>query len=141
MPTKSCPASVVLVEDDERLREGLVAFLDARGYPVVAVESLARAIEILESVQRPCLVLVDPMTLRIDWPQLFSAISRDDRVTTLPMVLVSTSAPLMFTRPVVTKRPLDFEFLFRIVQAHCCSGDRDPGKGAGGRESMHGGSL
>jgi CheY-like chemotaxis protein len=139
MSTKSCPACVLLVEDDERLREGLASFLEERGYPTVAVENPQSAIDALGTVQRPCLMLVDPMTLRIDWRELFSALGREDRVATLPMVLVSTSAPSLFSRPVVAKRLIHFEILFRIVQEHCCSGDRDPGKGLGGGQSVRGG--
>jgi len=139
MSTKSCPACVLLLEDDERLRDAMAEFLESRGYPTVGIESVERALEVLATVQRPCLVLVDPMTIRIDWMHLFTALGTDDRVATLPMVLVSVSAPALLSKPVVTKKPIDLEILFRIVKEHCCGGDRDPGKGVGDQESLRGG--
>src|SRR5688572_25811865 len=107
MSTKPCPACVVLIEDDEYLREAIAAFVEARGYPTVATDGVERAIELLDTVQRPRLMLVDPMTIPIDWARLFAALGTDDRVATLPMVLVSVSAPSLLSRPVVTKRPID----------------------------------
>jgi DNA-binding NtrC family response regulator len=141
MPTKSCPACVLLVEDDERLRDAIAAFLETRGYRTAAADNVERAIQMLNTVERPCLVLVDPITIRIDWTRMFGSLGPGDRVATLPMVLVSVSAPALLTRPAITKRPVDFEILFRIVQEHCCGGDRDPDKAVGGRDSAHGGGA
>jgi CheY-like chemotaxis protein len=138
MSTKPCPACVLLVEDDERLREAIAALIEARGYPTVATDSVERAIDLLDTVQRPCLLLVDPMSIPIDWIHLFAAIGTEDRVATLPMVLVSVSAPALLSRPVVTKKPVDPEILLRIVQEHCC-GNRGPGKALGDHDSLHDG--
>ena len=134
MSTPSCPAAVLLIEDDVRLRDAIAAFLEKRGYVTVTAENVEHATQLLPSMARPCLVLVDPLTNPPDWVGLFQALTPDDRVATLPMVLVSVSNPELFLRPVIVKRPIDFEILFRIAQEHCCGGDREPGKSGGERE-------
>jgi CheY-like chemotaxis protein len=135
MSTTSCPASVLLVEDDHRLRGAIAGFLENRGYATVGAETMEDAMELLPSVVRPCLVLVDPMTTPPDWRGLFEALTPDDRVATLPMILVSVNAPDLLVRPVIIKRPIDFEILFRIAQDHCCGGNREPGKSSGGHDA------
>jgi CheY-like chemotaxis protein len=134
----SCPACVILVEDDPRLREALAAFLEARGYPTACAEDVEEALLLLETVDRPCLVFVDPLTIQLDWAKLFGALAESDRVATLPMVLVSVAAPGLLSRPAVLKKPVDFEILFRIAQEHCCGIDREPNKTSGDGQSAVG---
>jgi CheY-like chemotaxis protein len=138
MATETCPACVLLLEDDERLRETIGAFLEGQGYPTVLAEDGEQAFELLSTLERPCLLLVDLLTLRIDWSQLFEALGPDDRMATLPMVLVTVSAPDLLSRPAVVKRPVDFDILLHMVQDHCCGGKRGGGKAVGGRDTMHG---
>jgi len=133
MSTPFCPSSVVLIEDDLRLRESIAAFLETRGYFTVATDSLDQAIELLETARRPCLVLVDPLTIRFDWPRFFAALDERDQVATLPIVLASINAPGLFSKPAVVKKPIDFEILSQLVREHCC-GEGDGGKGRSGGE-------
>lgn len=130
-----CPASVLLIEDDVRLRGAIATYLEERGYPTVGAEHVDEAMEMLAQLERPCLVLVDPLTIPPDWGSLFRALTAEDRVATLPMVLASITAPGLLIRPVAVKRLLDFEVVFRIAQDHCCRGGA-PGQGAGGRDEQ-----
>jgi CheY-like chemotaxis protein len=122
MAKDPCPRCVLLLEDDERLREKIGAFLEAKGYPTSLAEDGEEAFELLKTVDRPCLLLVDLLTLPIDWAKLFAALGPNDRMATLPMVLVTVTAPDLLSRPAVVKRPLDFDILFRMVEQHCCGG-------------------
>jgi CheY-like chemotaxis protein len=124
MPTDRCPACVLLIEDDEQIREAIGSFLEDRGYATVPAEDGEQALDLLETIQRPCLVLVDLLTHGIDCNSLLAALAPSDRMATLPMVLVSVSAPHLLSRPAVVKRPIDLEIVFRIVRDHCCGEDR-----------------
>jgi CheY-like chemotaxis protein len=128
MPAESCPKCVLLVEDDDALRERISAFLESRGYPTVASDSAERAVDLLlhGNLARPCLVLADFLTLRVDWGKFIGALEPDDQLATLPMALVSMKRTgLPFHR---IKRPLDLDLLARVVEGHCCAGE-----GQGGR--------
>src|SRR5438445_3813968 len=135
MATEPCPVCVLLLEDNERLRETIGAFLEANGYPTVLAEDGERALELLPTLERPCLVLADLLTLRIDCSQLIAALGPDDRMATLPMILVTVKAPEMLSRPAVVKRPVDFDILLRLVQNHCC-GERGGGRAVEGGDSV-----
>jgi DNA-binding response OmpR family regulator len=139
MATESCPRCVLLVEDDEPLRESVRVFLEQRGYTIVPATDAQAAMDLLLETElpRPCLVLVDLITIHFDWPNLFGALNADDQVATLPMALIAAgTSPNTSER---LKKPLDFEILDRIVQGHCCGGDRGGGTTAGERNSLHGG--
>jgi DNA-binding response OmpR family regulator len=136
MSNETCPASVLLIEDDERWRETIGAFLEARGYSTVLAEGCEQAFELLRRIDRPCLVLVDPLTLAIDCDRLLRALGPNDRMATLPMVLVSIRAPELFSRPGVVKKPANLDLLLRMVKEHCCGGSGGK-RTLGGSEQVH----
>jgi DNA-binding NtrC family response regulator len=53
------PHTILVVEDDLDLREALGEFLSEAGYGVVTAQSAEHAIELLKTILRPCLVLLD----------------------------------------------------------------------------------
>ena len=60
------------------------------------------------------------VTVSVALTSTVSALGPDDRMATLPMILVTVKAPEMLSRPAVVKRPVDFDILLRLVQNHCC---------------------
>jgi CheY-like chemotaxis protein len=114
---------VLLIEDDERLCRTISAFLEARGYDVECAEDAPAAFELLPEMARPCLVLVDLLTIRIDRDKLLGALGHEDRLATLPVVMTPLSVPELFSRPAALKRPVDLGILGRFVDAHCCGGN------------------
>src|SRR5258708_36509141 len=103
MAKDSCPASVIVVEDNERLRESIGSLLEAEGYPTALAQSGEEALDLLPTVQRPCLLLIDLLTLPSDCARLFSELGPADRVATLPMVLVAVHSPTPFSRPGIVR--------------------------------------
>jgi CheY-like chemotaxis protein len=137
MATERCPACVLLIEDDKRIRETLAGVLESRGYPTVPAEDAEEAFQQLVTIERPCLVLVDMLTLRIDGQSLLSALGPNDRIATLPMVLVSIPAPEILSRPAVVKRIVDLQIVMRIVREHCCGEDRGGPVAGRGESASH----
>jgi CheY-like chemotaxis protein len=136
MATDTCPATVLLIEDDERWREKMGAFLEARGYPTTLAESTQQGLDALAILERPCLVLVDVLALGVDCEEIIAALGPHDRMATLPMVLVSVKAPELFSRPAGVKRPVNLDILCHIVEDHCCRGHGGGGKVRGGHEAL-----
>jgi two-component system chemotaxis response regulator CheY len=127
MTTLSCPASVLVVEDNDDIREAIGAILEAEGYEIALAEDGERALELLAELPRPCLLLVDLIMPRMDGWQLLQMLARDDRLATIPVVVMSAAANAntIPTHPTL-KKPIDLEILMQIVRGHCC-GERDPG--------------
>jgi CheY-like chemotaxis protein len=136
MATDTCPATVLVIEDDERWREMMGTFLEARGYPTALAESTQDGLDALAMLERPCLVLVDVLGLGVDYGAILAALGPHDRMATLPMVLVSVKAPELFSRPAGIKRPVNLDILFRIVEDHCCRGHGGGGTVRGGHEAL-----
>jgi CheY-like chemotaxis protein len=141
MAAESCPKCVLLVEDDDSLREIISAFLEARGYPTLVSDSAEKAVDLLlhGDLARPCLVFADFLTIRVDWGTFIAALEPDDQLATLPMALVSTKRMgLPFQR---IKRPLDLDLLARVVEGHCCAGEGQGGSSPANHEPKGAGQL
>jgi CheY-like chemotaxis protein len=111
--------AVLVVEDDADIREAVTTTLEGEGFQVFAAENGARALELLQGMPHPSLILADLMMPVMDGWQLISALSEDDRLATLPVVLVSATpegGPEGFRR---VKKPIDLDDLIKIVSELC----------------------
>jgi CheY-like chemotaxis protein len=115
---------ILLVEDDDGVREALVAVLSLRSHEVVPAEEGMRALELLHGGMRPCLILSDLMMPRMDGAELWERVRQDPELRTIPMVIYSARpdvkrrAALLGIRAVLRK-PLDLDELVRIADQHC----------------------
>jgi CheY-like chemotaxis protein len=132
----SCPASILVVEDNDDIREAIGQILENEGYEIALAEDGERALELLAEVPRPCLLLVDLIMPRMDGWQLLNLLSRDDRLATIPVVVMSAAAnPATAPKHPTLKKPVDLEILLQIVHDHCC-GHRGPGQAPGRGDSI-----
>jgi DNA-binding response OmpR family regulator len=114
----SC-ASVLVVEDDPDLRESVVLFLRDEGFQVYEAEDGEKALFALPTVARPVLVLADLMTSKIDGPLLLGALAKDDRLATLPVIVLSAEDPMSPQGYRRLKKPIDRSDLLQIVGELC----------------------
>jgi CheY-like chemotaxis protein len=124
----SCPASVLVVEDNDDIRDAIGELLEHEGYEIALAEDGEHALELLAQLPRPCLLLVDLIMPRMDGWQLLNVLSRDDRLATIPVVVMSAAAnPTTLATHPTLKKPIDLEILLRIVRDHCCGdGNSEP---------------
>jgi CheY-like chemotaxis protein len=123
----SCPACVLVVEDDLDIREMLGELLRDEGYETALAKDGQQALELLATIARPCLVLADLIMPVMDGWQLLNALSRDDRLATIPVLIMSgVSATNLPADRTVIKKPADISLLMQIVHEHCC-GSRGAG--------------
>ena len=115
---------ILLVEDDEDIRETLREFLEDEGYEVTAASNGQEALDRLQpSADLPCFVLLDLMMPVMDGWTFLERIASDSRLARLP-VIVSTSAPDRAPkgRQVIPK-PVDLLEVLGVVRSYC-SGER-----------------
>jgi len=126
MTRGSCPASILVVEDNEGIRDAIGDILETEGYEVALAESGRHALELLGGLSRPCLLLVDLIMPQMDGWELLKVLAQDDRLATIPVVLMSAlPGPARVGEHVVIKKPIDLGLLLKIVHEHCC-GQRGP---------------
>ena len=125
--------ALLLVDDDERVREALVALLEAQGYPVVGAANGREALDVLRvRGLRPGLILLDLMMPVMDGWQFRAAQLADAELAAIPVVVFSahprareTAVSLRAAR--VIAKPLDIDELLEVVRAYCATGDLRPG--------------
>jgi two-component system, chemotaxis family, chemotaxis protein CheY len=126
MTSESCPATILVVEDNEDIREAIAEILEQEGYRVAVAEDGVHALELLTEVARPCLLLVDLVMPKMDGWLLLQALSKNDRLATIPVVVLSAaSSASQLEGRIVVKKPVDMAILLQIVREHCC-GERGP---------------
>jgi CheY-like chemotaxis protein len=132
---------VLVVEDDADIREMLGELLQDEGYETVLAKDGQQALELLATIPRPCLVLADLVMPIMDGWQLLHALSRDDRLATIPVLIMSGASPTNFpAERKVIKKPADIGVLMQIVHEHCC-GSRGAGKPSDERDGTFSSDL
>jgi CheY-like chemotaxis protein len=127
MTNESCPATVLVVEDDEDIRDAIGDILQEQGYDVALAENGEHALQVLGELARPCLLLVDLVMPKMDGWALMKALSKNDRLATIPVVVMSAMPKAQkLDGQRVVKKPIDLDMMLEIVREHCC-GERGSG--------------
>lgn len=111
---------VMVVDDDEDVREILGDYLTLKGYAVSMAENGQQALDILEGLpEKPCFLLLDLMMPVMDGWQFLRQIEPDNDLSSIP-VFVTTSAPERAPKgyPLLPK-PVDLHQVARAVQSVC----------------------
>lgn len=83
------PRTVLIVEDDARLRSGLGELLRQNGYEVVAASNGSVALDLLRSRRTADLILLDLRMPGMNGWQLRSELQRDEVLAAIPVVVGS----------------------------------------------------
>lgn len=78
--------TVVVVDDDEAVREAIADLLALDGYAVLTASDGDEALRVLESAPRPCIALIDLIMPRLDGWELVRAIGAQAKLRDIPLV-------------------------------------------------------
>jgi CheY-like chemotaxis protein len=112
--------TVLVVEDDEDLRDSIRDLLEDKGYVVVTAGDGQEALDALARIQHLCLVLLDLLMPRMDGWDFFDALRARPNLADVPVVVHSSApsrAPEGVTR--VLAKPLQPERLLSVVGEYC----------------------
>lgn len=112
--------TVLIVEDEEDLREMMSEALELRGYTVVTAEEGGDALRKLDSIGLPCLILMDLLMPGMNGWDLFDQLRVRPELAAVPVIVHSSAAdraPAGVTR--VIKKPLSFDGLIAVVREYC----------------------
>ena len=118
-------ASILLVEDDDDIRQAMTIFLEGAGYRVVEAKDGEEALRLLRaSVSRFCLVLLDLfMPVKNGWEFRAEQVA-DPAIAHVPVVVVSADrnarqkADTLGALDYLVK-PIDFDRLLGAVAEYC----------------------
>jgi two-component system chemotaxis response regulator CheY len=112
--------TVLIVEDEEDLRELMRDALQMRGYSVVTAEEGTDALRKLEDLGPPCLILLDLLMPGMNGWDFFEKMRQRPGFASVPVIIHSsaaTRAPDGAAR--VIQKPLAFDRLVSIVAEFC----------------------
>ena len=120
--------TVLVVEDDESIRDALKAAIEMEGYEVGTAEDGRRGLEALARLPRPCLILLDLMMPVMNGWEFAEALGEDDRLATIPIVVVTayTRQAKGINAKRVLKKPVDLDALLGAVRTYCGEPTTEP---------------
>jgi CheY-like chemotaxis protein len=112
---------VLIVEDDEVIRESMSELFALEGFEVSAAANGREALELLRAGWRPCAVLLDLFMPVMDGWQFLAEIERDRELVDLPITIVSAAGERIsgVGRRRVLRKPVGLQRLVAAVRASC----------------------
>jgi CheY-like chemotaxis protein len=119
---------ILVVDDDEGIREGVVDYLQEHGYLAVGAINGRDALDQLKSPDlRPCIMVIDLMMPVMDGRTFREEQLRTPYLSAIPVIVISANVDLE-TRAASLKavsylpKPLDLTALLEVVRSRCVSG-------------------
>ena len=119
-------ASVLVVEDNDDVREMMAVTLELEGHHVSTAINGADALEKLHHGERPCVILLDLMMPVMNGWEFRRALDLDPVLRDVPVVVVSAATGEMANRARAAAhlpKPLDMDQLLEIVGDLCRDGN------------------
>jgi CheY-like chemotaxis protein len=112
--------TVLVVEDEQDLREMMRDALELNGYTVVTAVHGQEALGKLASIEHLCLVILDLLMPVMNGWDFLARFRQRDELASVPVVVhtsAASQAPAGVTR--VLQKPLRFDRLLSIVREYC----------------------
>jgi two-component system chemotaxis response regulator CheY len=126
-PTSNGRPYVLVIDDDDDIREGLMGFLEDHGFYPVGAANGQRALEILaDPARRPCAIVLDLMMPVMDGRTFREEQLRFAGLADIPVVLISAYANLTSVARELKiedylAKPIDPRALVRVIRDRCGS--------------------
>lgn len=119
----NCCHSILVVEDDDDIRNAIVDLLETEGYSTESAVNGKDALEKLRVIPKPCLVLLDMMMPIMNGREFLDTVMKDSRLAPIPVLIVSAVADKTNTEGSVgfLKKPIDIEVVLKVVGQYCNS--------------------
>jgi CheY-like chemotaxis protein len=121
------PRRVLVVEDDQDIRESVVEILEENGYSPIAASNGREALEMLgRSESLPCVILLDLMMPVMDGRAFREEQLKRPKLSSIPVIVVSAFADMQsLTRGLrfseALKKPFRMDGLLDVTRRWCCS--------------------
>jgi two-component system, chemotaxis family, chemotaxis protein CheY len=114
---------VLLIDDDDDVRDTLRDFLEDQGYVVAGAANGREALGLLSTLpERPCFVLLDLMMPVMDGWEFLRVVSSDADLAQLPVVISTSSPERAPPDHRVIPKPVNLREFLATVRAHCPGG-------------------
>jgi len=114
--------TVLVVDDDDDVRETIRDALETSGYPVETAENGRDALDKLATMGRPGLILLDLMMPVMDGLEFLAAGLASRAIVGIPVIVITAYdhlAAKASEATAVVKKPLDLDVLMSWVERFC----------------------
>ncbi len=110
---------VLLVEDDEGVRETMIAALRDEGYDVIGATDGEQALTLIAE-QRPCMIFLDLMMPGVDGWEVFRRLQADTSTASIP-VAIMTAVPHKAPKGAVSvlPKPIGLQSVLDLLSTYC----------------------
>lgn len=116
---KKC-ASLLIVEDEEGLREALVEILKLEGFHSYSAGNGREALDLLKKIPKPCLILLDMMMPIMNGRAFLDELLVDSTLFPIPVLIVSAfDNPNTKGAIGVMRKPVDWDQLIKVISEYC----------------------
>jgi CheY-like chemotaxis protein len=112
--------TVLIVEDEDELRESMRDALEFNGYAVVATQEGKEALDELVRIEHVCLVLLDLLMPGMNGWEFYNKMRARREYDDVPVVVHTSApsrAPFGVTR--ILSKPLEITRLLSVVREYC----------------------
>lgn len=116
------PHSILIIDDEEGIREILTMSLEDEGYEIYQASNGVEALNLLRTIPRPDLILLDYMMPVMDGKEFIEALNSDAELSQLniPIVLITAfSRPEIEGISEVLYKPMDLDNLIKTAYEYC----------------------
>lgn len=122
-PMSASTKRVMVVEDDEGIRDALCDLLAAEGFEVVPAVNGADALQRLRNGPRPDVILLDLMMPVMDGEELLHHLKEEPPLAEIPVVILTADASVAGAAERLgaragVRKPISLSELLSVVSAH-----------------------
>jgi CheY-like chemotaxis protein len=117
---------ILIVEDDVDIAEHVSEFLTEEGHTVVVAQNGQEALRLLETSERPCVIILDLMMPIMDGWAVLDELNRDATHATIPVVITSAVLDVKVKQhaKAALRKPYDTDDLLGLVERFCGAAGR-----------------
>lgn len=115
---------ILIIEDDEDIRDLMKAMLEAEGYHPFTASNGEEGFTVLSEISKPCMILLDMMMPIMDGWTFSDEIKKNSKYQNIPLLAVTAFAEQITAKEKfigVLKKPVRLESLLNLVKQHCSS--------------------
>jgi CheY-like chemotaxis protein len=112
--------NILLVEDDPDIRETMKQLLQSEGHEVTVAENGQVALEILNKIRRPNLILLDVMMPVMNGLAFLAEKNKMESIQSIPVILISAGHRPDSTAGAVAflHKPVEMKVLLEVIIKH-----------------------
>ena len=126
------PCEILLVEDDDDIRDSLHELLEQQGYRVISARNGREAFAVLDRIAPPKLILLDLMMPEMDGPEFLGLIRKHEQLHRVPIVILtawmSRWSEVVEGADDAMQKPINTDRLMEVVKRYVGRGPESGGR-------------